>query len=172
MFLVASCNCLCPIHWNQVLSREWRCSWSSADRWCSNYIWVIGNFIAYLGASCIWGLRVSQCNGCWCPGSLCHHVISSHAITGYICSCLPWGRISTTVVINIKKKEIKWFLHISWNKSSPTRVKYLVNFAFTLFQPSHAPGWCILCASLGCEDSDFTSWRINIAFQTNVIGFN
>ena len=28
-----------PIHWSQVLllSREWRCSWSSADRRCSNY---------------------------------------------------------------------------------------------------------------------------------------
>ena len=32
MFLVLSCSCLCPIHWSQVLSREWRCSWSSADR--------------------------------------------------------------------------------------------------------------------------------------------
>ena len=31
----------------QVLSREWRCSWSSADRRSSNYIWVIKNFIAY-----------------------------------------------------------------------------------------------------------------------------
>ena len=29
-----------------VTSREWRCSWSSADRRCSNYIWVIDNFIA------------------------------------------------------------------------------------------------------------------------------
>ena len=34
-------------------SREWRCSWSSADRRCSNYIWVIDNFIAYKGASYI-----------------------------------------------------------------------------------------------------------------------
>ena len=44
-----SCSCLCPIHWCQVLSREWRCSWSSADgdRRFSNYIWVINNFIAY-----------------------------------------------------------------------------------------------------------------------------
>ena len=30
-----------------VLSWEWRCSWSSADRRCSNCIWVINNFIAY-----------------------------------------------------------------------------------------------------------------------------
>ena len=33
--------------WSQVLSREWRYSWSSADRRCSNYIWVINNFIAH-----------------------------------------------------------------------------------------------------------------------------
>ena len=41
-----------------MLSREWRCSWSSADRRCSNYIWVIDNFIAYLGASYIRGFTV------------------------------------------------------------------------------------------------------------------
>ena len=28
------------------VSREWRCSWSSADRRCPNYIWVFNNFIA------------------------------------------------------------------------------------------------------------------------------
>ena len=44
-FHMSSCSGLCPVHWSQVLSREWRCSWSSADRWCSNYIWVINNFI-------------------------------------------------------------------------------------------------------------------------------
>ena len=42
MFLILSCSCLCPICRNQVLSQEWRCSWSSAGRWCSNYIWVRG----------------------------------------------------------------------------------------------------------------------------------
>ena len=47
MFLVSSCSCLRSIHWSHVLSWEWRCSWSSADRRCSNYIWVINNFIAY-----------------------------------------------------------------------------------------------------------------------------
>ena len=31
----------------KVLSGEWRCSWSSADRRCSNYIWVINKLIAY-----------------------------------------------------------------------------------------------------------------------------
>ena len=50
MFVVSSCSWLCPIHWSHVFSREWRCSWSSADRRCSNYIWVINNFIGYKGA--------------------------------------------------------------------------------------------------------------------------
>ena len=33
-----------------------RCKWSSADRRCSNYIWVINNFIANAGAPYIRGL--------------------------------------------------------------------------------------------------------------------
>ena len=56
-----SCSCLCPIHWSQVLSWEWRCSWSSADRRCSNYIWVTNNLIAYKGATYIRGLMVLIC---------------------------------------------------------------------------------------------------------------
>ena len=47
MFFVSSCSCLCPIYRSHVLSWEWRCSWSSADRRCSNYIWVINNLIAH-----------------------------------------------------------------------------------------------------------------------------
>ena len=43
MFLVSSCSCIWAIYWGHVLSREWRCSWSSADRRCSKYIWVINN---------------------------------------------------------------------------------------------------------------------------------
>ena len=58
MILVSSCICLCPIYWSRVLSREWRCSWSSADRRCSNYIWVINNLIAYKGAPYIRYLTV------------------------------------------------------------------------------------------------------------------
>ena len=27
------------------LHREWKCSWNSADRRCSNYIWVINNLL-------------------------------------------------------------------------------------------------------------------------------
>ena len=47
MILISSWSRLCPTLWSQGLSREWRCSWSSADRRCSNYIWVIHSLIAY-----------------------------------------------------------------------------------------------------------------------------
>ena len=57
-FLISSCSCLCPINWSQMLSLVWRCSWSSADRRCSNYIWVINNFIACKGVAYIRGLTV------------------------------------------------------------------------------------------------------------------
>ena len=60
MFLVSSCSCLCPIHWSQVLNWERRCSWSSADRRCSNFIWVLKNYIAYWGATYIRGFTVAS----------------------------------------------------------------------------------------------------------------
>ena len=41
-----------------MLSREWRCSWRSADKRCSNCIWVIDNLIAKWGGSYIRGLTV------------------------------------------------------------------------------------------------------------------
>ena len=31
-------SCLYAIYCSQVLSQNWRCSWSSTDRWCFNYI--------------------------------------------------------------------------------------------------------------------------------------
>ena len=57
MFVVSSCSCLCPIHWNQVLSWEWRCSWSSTGRRCSIYPeW--STFFAYKDATYIRSLMV------------------------------------------------------------------------------------------------------------------
>ena len=60
VFLVSACICLCAIYCSQVLSREGRCSWSSADRRCFNYIWVINNSIAYLSAPYIIDLTVNH----------------------------------------------------------------------------------------------------------------
>ena len=56
MFLVSSLPLPNPL--KPVLSREWRCSWSSAHRRCSNCIWVINNSIAYQGATYIRGLTI------------------------------------------------------------------------------------------------------------------
>ena len=58
MSVVSSCSCLCLIRWSQVLSREWRCSWSSTDRRCFNYIWSINSFIASQGVTYIKCLTV------------------------------------------------------------------------------------------------------------------
>ena len=57
------CNILKP-----GVSREWRCSWSSADRRCSNYIGMINNFIAYKAATYIRGLTVIR-SVCEWPGT-------------------------------------------------------------------------------------------------------
>ena len=52
---VSSCSCICAIYWSQVLSREWRCIWNSADRrCCPNYIWVISSSIGYYDAAYNW----------------------------------------------------------------------------------------------------------------------
>ena len=59
--LVSSCSCLCPIHWNQMLSRKWRCSWSSTNKRCSSYSWVINKSIAYQAASYVRDSAVIQC---------------------------------------------------------------------------------------------------------------
>ena len=51
--LVSSCSCFCPIHRSQMLSRQWRCNVSSADRRCSNW-WYIGDtFSSNDRTSCI-----------------------------------------------------------------------------------------------------------------------
>ena len=49
-------------------SREWRCSWSNADRRCSNYIWVINNFIANWGVTYIRDLMVLYKSTIWFSG--------------------------------------------------------------------------------------------------------
>ena len=58
MLLVSSSSGLCAIYWSQVFSREWRCSWSSAERRRSHCIWMINNIIAHWGATYIRGLTV------------------------------------------------------------------------------------------------------------------
>ena len=72
--LISSCSRLCPIPWNPVLSGEWRCSWSSADRRCSNYIWVINDLIVNWGAAYIRDFTVTE----WTPLYLNDYTLSQH----------------------------------------------------------------------------------------------
>ena len=94
MLLVSSRSCLRSIHWSQLLSWEWRCNWSSADRRCSNYIWVINNFIAYWGATYIRGFTVifmlfsflipdfDECTSSPCGMGSCYNLPNM-----YTCTC-------------------------------------------------------------------------------------
>ena len=93
MIFVSSCSCHCPIYWSQVLSREWTFSWSNADRRCSNYIWVINNFIAYYSATYVRGLTVVIIFTCmafqgnpWANGASTSHQVGVTAAR-YCISC-------------------------------------------------------------------------------------
>ena len=52
-----------PIPLKPGVKSRMKCSWNSTDRRCSNYIWVINNFIAYKGAAYIRGMTVIGI--CW-----------------------------------------------------------------------------------------------------------
>ena len=82
------------IYWSHVLSWEWRCSWSSADRRCSNYFWVINNLIAHKGATYIRDLTVfgnnHHENGLVCLHSIIHFTLfkMEHFLHGETSVCL------------------------------------------------------------------------------------
>ena len=87
MFLVSSCSCLCPIHWSQVLSWKWRCSWSGADRWCSNYIWVIK---IWLPTKVCLTLDVWWYIVLWHSESQLDRVLSQYSILPFVSQTLHW----------------------------------------------------------------------------------
>ena len=93
-----SLNDLWPIHWRQVLSWEWRCSWSSADRRCSNYIWVINNFIANLGVAYIRDSTVDilQRN----PASKVQNITGQGSVNSLWISAAVWGHKSKKTLQN------------------------------------------------------------------------
>ena len=85
-----------------VLSREWRCSWSSADRRCSNYIWVIDNFIACKGAPYIRDLTVV---GTWPPNkpqNKCHVCILFGIFDILLCNSIETAQKTKTRYTNVR----------------------------------------------------------------------
>ena len=140
------CSCFCPTHWSQVLSEEWRCSWSNAGRWCSDYIWVISTIISYQGATYIRDLTVCQHARRWLPKiTERHDTIFSYRKTNFgfwlaggcaanqsearLCNVL-----STTYKMNFngivflrKDPEIRTFDRLEMSQMQFTRHIYTIN---------------------------------------------
>ena len=114
MFLVLSCSGLCAIYWSQLLSGESRGSWSSANRRCTNYIWVINNFIAYKGVTYIKYLMVG-----------CHDVVTlSNSLTW----CYPGTMITKFNWCHVTLQ----LINIFFNSLAPGRFEW--NFRYIIFK--------------------------------------
>ena len=92
------------------------CSWSSADRRCSNYIWVIDSFIAYLGSSYIRGFTVmpkfQPCSiQTWPQGGL---------------SLLPSLKVSTTRNLALAAPPIPWYIHEECSQNDRQKIEHNV----------------------------------------------
>ena len=109
IFFVSSNSWLCPIHWSQVLNREWRCSCSSADRRCSKYICVINNLIGYKGAAIL--------------------AVRRDALWGMINHIKYYSKHTLWTVISSAKCSFPFGLHLhstSWNNLKPyKRILYI-----------------------------------------------
>ena len=123
MFLILSHSCLCPFYWSHVLSWIWRCSWSSADRWCSNYIWVINNLIVHKCASYIRDLTVctQKCCVLFCCGYILSIIYGSvwSILFTHICMIYSAGSVKQPWRIWVKLTHSKHntapgCMHISW----------------------------------------------------------
>ena len=143
MFLISFCSCLCPIHWSQVLSREWRCSWSSTVRRCSNYIWVINNFVACYGMAYIRGLTVLMACFQWSSKLNYHDVAEPSQIFHHCEMCLN--------------------MMMSWHV---TTFCITGPCGFSSQMPSNTEFWCLICcwpeqtgvgSDLGYHDTHGTS---------------
>ena len=114
----------CPIYWSQVLSQEWRCSWSSADRWCSNYIWVISKFIAYKGVAYIRGFTVNASQHVWSLSHDLHwywfmtmrYLCYPTAMLGVICGYVYTLVTSITISFNMTCQLIINEVAVTWQK--------------------------------------------------------
>ena len=152
MSLISSCSCLCPIHWSQVLCREWRCSWSSADRRCSNYIWVMNKIIAYQDATYIRGFTAIRgvpygkptaneltdtaiveicfmwiydwyCIDTVCSGMFCWLALRSHMIVCQI-PIIRWLQIKICKIMQLNKHAIMLIRRRHWQSVGFMRLSY------------------------------------------------
>ena len=121
MFLVSDWSCFCTIYWNHMLSGEGRCSWCSADRWCSNYIWVINNLIyqsaLYIGDLTLQESVMTKQNTtklyAYYMGGIWYPMLTHHANLEYIescgCGCL-WPLMAAWTQCPVVAARRKWSL--------------------------------------------------------------
>ena len=85
-------------------SREWRCSWSNADRRCSNYIWVINNFIVNWGVTYIRDLMVLYKSTIWFSGD--------GSVWPCFAACVPGDLICNVTIVSgvIRYASTNWLL--------------------------------------------------------------
>ena len=122
MFLVSSRRCLRSIHWSQGLSWEWRCSWSSADRRCTNYIWVINNFIAHKGATYIRGFTVVCATG-----NLKFRLQAYRSYRYHVFIEIPHNLTDQYLSLLKTKQHGKWSQIHGWCSKNTSRNIYLAN---------------------------------------------
>ena len=97
---------------NQAFSWEWKFGWSRADMWCSNYIRVINNFIAYYDAPYIRGLKVLE---------------PSNPIPSYLVSQLQKHTIRH--VTDCKVNTLKRFQPKSARSTPVKKILHMINFS-------------------------------------------
>ena len=130
MFLVSYCRCICPIHWGQVLSREWRYSWSNADRRCPKYIWVT---TIWLLVEVRLILEVWQCifghlqTGWW--SSPWHHMVNPKAqleTHGYVLSTVITDALVLKHQTSVSTDHISYLQWLTWRKEITFKKKTVV----------------------------------------------
>ena len=134
-----------------------------------------------------------QYNGCWCPGSLCHQVISNRDIdfVRQRDSCLPWGGISTICVISVVRNDINAniFLFISYiqhnlhlesaasghqpfiTQSGATYISYLNSLKSFCekFHNSISPHWLLYFLLEARADSRLVPSQWETSLQSNAV---
>ena len=104
---------------NPLLSQVWRCSWSSADRRCPNYIWVIHwspvdsphkgqwNRALMFSLICAWAIETPVV---WDPIALCSfwRIIMCSGHHNYL-KCSQWLQSSQRDQLFVSICNIKWW---------------------------------------------------------------
>ena len=156
-----------------MLSREWGCSWSSADRRCSNYIWVIDNFITYYGASYIRGFTVDvevfvmpSLQGCVMP--LEDHITFKTTLMGRRVSTVYIFADYADVIETTTSDGTASYTFVSWDLSVMDHMRFevqadmnaLMKFADANSNPVFilGIGWTDNAASLCHGFSDVGPW--------------